>query len=291
MADLDELFGRLKTEIEAQLGHKVYSRPLNSEQGWGLYAGGGHSGNFGYVWKRVRSDCLLSHSPLPHLRVAVKNELAARAGVIPDIVKENAWWGNASAFWCVPEGDDEKLKKVASYLAEVYRVSPAERFRPTEMTMRVGIGYDIHPLERGRRLILGGVEIPYEYGLKGHSDGDVLLHAVCDALLGAAGMKDIGYHFPNTDQHYKGISSLFLLERVYNLLGQKNFKMSNLDAVIVAQEPKLSSYLDQMKSNIAKILKVKLDQVGIKTTTQEGLGPIGQCQGMAAWAIVSMEKG
>jgi len=156
--------------------------------------------------------------------------------------------------------------------------------------MRVGIGYDIHPLERGRRLILGGVEIPYEYGLKGHSDGDVLLHAVCDALLGAAGMKDIGHHFPDTDHQYKGISSLFLLERVYDLLGQKNFKMSNLDAVIVAQAPRLSPYLDRMKSNIAKILKVKLDQVGIKATTAERLGPIGQCQGMAVYAIVSLRK-
>lgn len=119
MANLNRLFERLKTEIEAQLGHEVYSRLLNDEQGWGLYAGGDYSGNFCFVWKRVRSDCLFPHSLLPHLRVEVKNELADRAGVIPDIVKENAWWGNASAFWCVSEGDDERLRNVAGYLVRI----------------------------------------------------------------------------------------------------------------------------------------------------------------------------
>lgn len=155
--------------------------------------------------------------------------------------------------------------------------------------MRVGIGYDIHSLEENRKLILGGVEIPYEKGLLGHSDGDVLLHAVCDAMLGAAGMRDIGHHFPDTDPQYKGISSLVLLEKVYDMLDQKNFRVNNLDAVIVAERPKLSAYLDQMKSSIVKILKIELDQVSIKATTAEELGPIGQGQGMAAYAIISIE--
>lgn len=156
--------------------------------------------------------------------------------------------------------------------------------------MRVGIGYDIHSLERDRKLILGGVQIPYELGLLGHSDGDVLLHAVCDAMLGAAGMRDIGHHFPDTDPQYKGISSLVLLEKVYDMLDQKNFRVNNLDAVIVAERPKLSAYLDQMKSSIAKILKIELDRVSIKATTAEELGPIGQGQGMAAYAIISLRK-
>jgi 2-C-methyl-D-erythritol 2,4-cyclodiphosphate synthase len=152
--------------------------------------------------------------------------------------------------------------------------------------MKVGIGYDVHKLVEGRRLILGGVDVPFERGLLGHSDGDVLLHAICDALLGAAGKGDIGQHFPDTDPEYKDISSLILLEKVKGLI--KEYKINNIDSIVIAQEPKLASYLKKMKENIAKVLKIDKGKINIKATTTEGLGSMGRGEGIAAYAMISL---
>ena len=141
--------------------------------------------------------------------------------------------------------------------------------------MRVGMGYDVHKLVEDRELILGGVTIPYEKGLLGHSDADVLLHAVMDALLGAAALGDIGKHFPDTDPQYKGISSIRLLEHVAALLDEQNYIVENIDATIIAQRPKMRPYIDTMRENVAKALKISVDQVNIKATTEEGLGFTG----------------
>lgn len=156
--------------------------------------------------------------------------------------------------------------------------------------MRVGIGYDVHRLTEGRKLILGGVEIPHEKGLLGHSDADVLVHAIMDALLGAAALKDIGYHFPDSDPAYQGISSLQLLERVRDLVEGKLYLIENIDATVIAQAPKLRPYLDQMAENIAKVLRLEADQVNIKATTEEGLGFTGSRQGISASAICSLRS-
>ncbi len=153
--------------------------------------------------------------------------------------------------------------------------------------MRVGIGYDVHKLVEERKLILGGVEVPFERGLLGHSDGDVLLHAICDALLGAAGKGDIGQHFPDTSPEYKDISSLILLEKVKGLI--KEHRINNIDSIVIAQEPKLASYLAKMKENIAKVLKIDKSKINIKATTTEGLGPMGRGEGIAAYAMISLE--
>ncbi|MBU4310167.1 2-C-methyl-D-erythritol 2,4-cyclodiphosphate synthase [bacterium] len=153
--------------------------------------------------------------------------------------------------------------------------------------MKVGMGYDVHKLVEGRRLILGGVEIPFGRGLLGHSDGDVLLHAICDALLGAAGKGDIGQHFPDTNPEYKDISSLILIEKVKGLT--KEYKINNIDSIIIAQEPKLAPYLSKMKENITKVLKIDKSKINIKATTTEGLGSIGRGEGIAAYAMVSLE--
>lgn len=153
--------------------------------------------------------------------------------------------------------------------------------------MKVGIGYDVHKLVEGRRLILGGVEIPFEKGLLGHSDGDVLLHAICDALLGAAGKGDIGQHFPDTDPEYKDISSLILLEKVKGLI--KEYRINNIDSIVIAQEPQLAPYLEKMKENIAQVLKIDRGKINIKATTTEKLGSIGRGEGIAAYAMVSFE--
>ena len=144
--------------------------------------------------------------------------------------------------------------------------------------MRVGMGYDVHRLEEGRKLILGGVEIPFELGLLGHSDADVVVHAIMDALLGAAALKDIGYHFPDTDPAYKGASSLKLLERVGELLEEKLYLIENIDATIIAQKPKLRSYMDEMTRNVARTLHLQENQVNIKATTEEGLGFTGSME-------------
>ena len=151
--------------------------------------------------------------------------------------------------------------------------------------MRIGMGYDVHRLTEGRKLILGGVEIPYEKGLLGHSDADVLLHAIMDALLGAAALGDIGKHFPDTDPRYSGISSLLLLEHVGELLDEQCFIIENIDATIIAQRPKMRPYIEEMRENIAKVLKLDLDRVNVKATTEEGLGFTGSGEGIAAQAI------
>jgi 2-C-methyl-D-erythritol 2,4-cyclodiphosphate synthase len=155
--------------------------------------------------------------------------------------------------------------------------------------MRVGIGYDVHRLVKGESLILGGVKIDYELGLKGHSDADVLTHAIMDALLGAMSAGDIGKYFPDSDPAYKDISSLKLLEEVKNLLLESNYEISNLDATVIAQEPKLASYIPQMIENIAEILQISSTQVNIKATTTEKLGFVGKKKGIAVQAISNLE--
>ena len=151
--------------------------------------------------------------------------------------------------------------------------------------MRIGMGYDVHRLVENRKLIIGGVEIPYEKGLLGHSDADVLLHAVSDALLGAAALGDIGKHFPDSDSAYQGISSLILLERVGNLLEQKGFLIENIDATIIAQAPKMRPHIDAMRENIAKALGMDVEFVNVKATTEEGLGFTGAGEGISAQAV------
>ncbi|NLY55815.1 MAG: 2-C-methyl-D-erythritol 2,4-cyclodiphosphate synthase [Firmicutes bacterium] len=151
--------------------------------------------------------------------------------------------------------------------------------------MRVGIGYDVHRLVEGRRLVLGGVVVPFTKGLLGHSDADVLVHAIMDALLGAAGLGDIGKHFPDTDPQYKDISSLELLERVGGLLRSAGYQVVNIDAVVIAEAPKLAPYIQQMRANIAARLQIAPEGVGVKATTSEGLGFVGTGQGMAAQAV------
>ena len=154
--------------------------------------------------------------------------------------------------------------------------------------MRVGMGYDVHRLVEGRKLILGGVEIPYEKGLLGHSDADVLIHAIMDALLGAAALGDIGKHFPDTDEKYKGISSMKLLEHVKGLIEEEGYVIENIDATIIAQRPKLRPYMEEMEENIAKVLKIEKNQINLKATTEEKLGFTGREEGIAAQAICSL---
>ncbi|MFH0924538.1 MAG: 2-C-methyl-D-erythritol 2,4-cyclodiphosphate synthase [bacterium] len=154
---------------------------------------------------------------------------------------------------------------------------------------KIGIGYDVHRLVEGRKLILGGVEIPYEKGLLGHSDADVLIHAICDALLGAAGLGDIGKHFPDTDQTYKGISSILLLRDVQQKIFERNFIIGNIDATIIAERPKLNNCIPQMQKNLAEILEMQMEQVNVKATTTEGLGFAGKGEGIAAQAVALIE--
>ncbi len=151
--------------------------------------------------------------------------------------------------------------------------------------MRIGTGYDVHKLAEGRKLILGGVEIPYEKGLLGHSDADVLVHAIMDALLGAAAMKDIGNLFPDTDEEYSGISSLILLKNVFCLLKEKNYCIINIDSTIIAQRPKLAGFIPQMIKNIADTLETDISNINVKATTEEGLGFTGSGEGIAAQAV------
>ena len=151
--------------------------------------------------------------------------------------------------------------------------------------MRVGLGYDVHRLVKERKLILGGVEIPHTLGLLGHSDADVLVHAVMDALLGAAALGDIGKHFPDTDEAYRGISSMKLLEHVGKLIEKEGYLVENIDATVIAQKPKLRPYIGEMEKNIAKVLKIQDNQVNVKATTEEGLGFTGSGEGMAAHAV------
>lgn len=155
--------------------------------------------------------------------------------------------------------------------------------------MRIGMGYDVHRLTEGRDLILGGVRIPYEKGLLGHSDADVLVHAVMDALLGAAALGDIGRHFPDTDPEYEGASSIRLLEHVGRLLKEKGYAIGNVDATIVAQRPKMAPYMEEMRDNVAKALGVLPDRINIKATTEEGLGFTGSGEGISSQAIACLE--
>ena len=156
--------------------------------------------------------------------------------------------------------------------------------------MRVGIGFDVHRLVEGRKLVLGGVVIPFEKGLLGHSDADVLLHSVCDAILGALGEGDIGRHFPDDDSKYKDISSLKLLEEVNRLMKAKQFHINNIDAVIAAEKPKMADYISTMKKNIASTAGIAIDQINIKATTTEKLGFVGREEGVAAYAVALMVK-
>ena len=156
--------------------------------------------------------------------------------------------------------------------------------------MRVGLGYDVHKLVEGRDLILGGVKIPYEKGLLGHSDADVLVHAIMDALLGAASMGDIGKHFPDTDPAYKGAYSLKLLEHVGKLLDENLYVIENIDATIIAQRPKMAPHIQTMRENIARVLGIEVDQINIKATTEEGLGFTGAGEGISSQAICAIEK-
>ena len=156
--------------------------------------------------------------------------------------------------------------------------------------MRIGHGYDVHRLTEGRKLILGGVEIPFERGLDGHSDADVLVHALMDALLGAAGERDIGVLFPDTDERYKGVSSLLLLRKVADVLREKGFRVGNADVTVLAQRPKLKDYIPKMRENLARELDIPLDRINVKATTEEGLGFTGSGEGIACHAVCLLEE-
>ena len=156
--------------------------------------------------------------------------------------------------------------------------------------MRVGYGYDVHRLVENRRLIIGGVDIPFEKGLLGHSDADVLIHAVMDSLLGACALGDIGKHFPDTDDEYKGISSIELLKKTAVLIKEKNYGVVNIYATIIAQKPKMRPYIDKMRENIAFALNIEIDRVNVKATTEEGLGFTGEGFGIAANCVCMVEK-
>lgn len=158
------------------------------------------------------------------------------------------------------------------------------------MKMRAGIGYDVHPLSEGRSLILGGVQIPFSLGLAGHSDADVLVHAIMDALLGAAAKGDLGCHFPANDPRYLGISSLLLLQQVAGLLQESNYTIQNIDSIVVAQRPRLSPYIQMMRQNIAGVLELKADLISVKATTTEKLGFAGEGKGIAAYAIAMLAQ-
>jgi 2-C-methyl-D-erythritol 2,4-cyclodiphosphate synthase len=155
---------------------------------------------------------------------------------------------------------------------------------------RIGNGYDVHKFTEDRKLILGGVEIPYEKGLLGHSDADVLTHAIMDAILGALAFGDIGYHFPDTDPRYKGISSILLLKKVVELVKNKGYEISNLDSIVVAQNPKLKPYIEEIKNNLSSALGIEKDRISVKATTEEWLGFTGREEGMKSYAVVLLIK-
>lgn len=156
--------------------------------------------------------------------------------------------------------------------------------------MRIGFGYDVHKLVKDRSLIIGGVDIPYEYGLLGHSDADVLLHSIMDSILGALGLGDIGRHFPDTDPQYKDISSLVLLKKVYNIMKDKGYIIGNIDSTVAAQSPKIAPYIDDMRSNIATILDTSIENVNIKGTTTEELGFVGKKEGMSSYSVCLLKS-
>lgn len=156
--------------------------------------------------------------------------------------------------------------------------------------IRVGIGFDFHPFTEGRELFLGGVGIPHQRGLGGHSDADVLLHAVIDALLGAVGLGDIGTHFPDTDPQYEGVSSLSLLEHAVGLVQKKAWAVGNVDAIVVAEEPQIAPHRDAIRSTLCRVLQISPDEINIKATTMEGKGPIGRKEGIAAQAVILLHR-
>lgn len=156
--------------------------------------------------------------------------------------------------------------------------------------MRVGMGYDVHKLVENRDLILGGVKIPYSLGLLGHSDADVLLHAIMDSLLGAAALGDIGKHFPDSDHRYKGISSIELLKHVGSLLKENNWLIENIDSTIIAQKPKMAPHIENMRKNISEALNINIDQINVKATTEEGLGFTGEGKGISSQSICLLTK-
>lgn len=162
--------------------------------------------------------------------------------------------------------------------------------RKSSEYIRFGFGYDVHRLIKGRKLIIGGVNIPSTLGLLGHSDADVLLHAICDALLGAAALGDIGKHFPNTDEIYRDISSIKLLRHVGGLLNKKGYKIGNIDSTIILEKPKIGKYVDSICRNIGKALKISKVQISVKATTHEGLGAFGKGEGCAAFAVTSIMR-
>ncbi len=155
-------------------------------------------------------------------------------------------------------------------------------------TCRVGFGYDVHCFAPQRKLILGGVRIPFSMGLLGHSDADVLLHAICDALLGAVALGDLGRHFPDTSRRYKNISSIKLVRRVGSMIREKGYEIANVDSTLILEQPKIANYVPKMRKNIAQALKIKIQQVSIKATTNESLGSLGSGEGCAAYAVVSI---
>ena len=190
------------------------------------------------------------------------------------------------------EGDYRNIKITTPEDIAVAKAMAGQQEQQEEkrMEIRTGHGYDVHRLTQGRKLILGGVEIPWEKGLLGHSDADVLVHAVMDALLGAAALGDIGRHFPDTDPRYAGADSICLLKQVVLLLKGKGYSISNIDSTIIAQRPKMRPYIDTMRENIAKALKIESDQINVKATTEEGLGFTGSGEGISSQAICMLEK-
>lgn len=156
--------------------------------------------------------------------------------------------------------------------------------------MRIGIGYDVHKLVEDRKLIIGGIELEYDKGLLGHSDADVLIHAIMDAILGALALRDIGYHFPDNDNEYKDIDSKVLLNRVYEIMKSKNYKIGNIDSVVACQSPKLANHIDYMRKTIADILKTDIENISIKATTTEKLGFVGRGEGISSQAVVLLER-
>jgi len=159
-----------------------------------------------------------------------------------------------------------------------------------KLKFRVGTGFDFHPFEDGKRLVLGGIEIPYHRGLKGHSDADALLHAVADAMLGAAGLKDIGIYFPDTETRFHNISSLLILEKVFRIIREKGFEVGNIDVTVLAEEPKIQLHVEAIKASLAQVLHLQSDEVGIKATTMEGLGCVGRAEGLAVQVVVLLVR-
>ena len=155
--------------------------------------------------------------------------------------------------------------------------------------MRVGLGYDVHKLVEGRKLIIGGIDVPHEKGLLGHSDADVLIHAVMDSILGALALGDIGKHFPDTDEKYKGADSMKLLEFVYNLINEKGYGIGNIDCTIIAQSPKMAPHIQNMRENIAKVLNTSIENINVKATTEEGLGFTGSGEGISSQAVACLD--